>query len=65
MSKDINKNSSFTFFSLKFLRSHVLKDVVKGCFTSTQLVNDSLTAHALLELLLPSLITVLSTTGAM
>lgn len=42
----------------------MLKDVIKGFPTSTQLVNGSLTAHALLELL-PSLIAVASTTGAM
>lgn len=52
------------FFFFKFLWSHVLKDVIKGFPTSTQLVNGSLTAHALLELL-PSLIAVASTTGAM
>ena len=68
MSIDINDVFFFfliCLFLFKFLRSHVLKDVVKGCSTSTQLVNGSFTAQAPLELLLPSFITVVSTTGAM
>ena len=66
MSIDINEILLLHFctFIQVFAKSCV-KDKVEEYATSIQLVNGPFTAHALLELLLPSLITVVSTTGAM